>query len=268
MSTNLLNSLGAGMTPASVGADNRLAVANKNAGPFYGCEILASPFGHQDSFHDDMAKRISSWKLDTIGAGAANSFGLTAPTATDPLLLTVVSGTGGSNTGQQAQGSDGSTATALARFFARTDNLIHFETRFKVSAVGANCGSRIIGLANITTTLQNAGATVNAALTDGIYFYHTNGSSILKAVVRRAGVNNVDRSISTTLAADTWYTLGFRFNTNGISWFLDGVEVGDDFGGAAWSPNAAMTPSLSVIGGNATTRSITVQRLSCFQEAI
>lgn len=264
MSANLAAAIALGLVSAGLGPDTRNGVMNKASGPFYGHEPFGPAFGFQEGLSDADAKKINMWKLDTLGSGTANAFALIPPTASAQAALELQSGTGGAGTGQQVQSSNGATTTAFARWFAKSDQYIHGEIAFKVGDVNAGL---LIGLTEVNTAVLSSASAIGAAA--GIFAFKATGAQDLSGIVRRGGVSNSVTQLvaGASFAASTVYKVGFRFDTRGGSWFINDQEIGVDFGGSAWDPNAALAFSVAVAANAGVNRVLTVYRLPCFQEA-
>jgi hypothetical protein len=268
MSVDGRNTISCGIVGEGVGLDPLEASLPYKSGILRGLQPLGGQVGLADMLTDNQLNNITMWKPDQqfTGSAAATPIALVNPTATDPLLLRVTGPTDGSDIlgNTQLQSSNGAVGTALARFFARSGNLVHFLARARWNSSG---GATLIGLTNVGTTLLAAAGTVSANITDGIYFYRAPGSTTITAFVRRGGANKQTQVITTTAAINTFYTLGFRVDAVGSCIFsLDGVEFSLTLASdGSDAPNAAL--ALTIIqGGNA--RTLDLQRMFAAQEAI
>jgi hypothetical protein len=204
-----------------------------------------------------------------LNTPTAAGLALVAPTATDPSILRLTSGTGGNNTGQQAQESNDWGTTAWARYFPRvgasgeSDN-IHWYCSFRVSE--ATNDNFIIGLAPVSATLLTAGSAFNTATFIGVQ--KLAAGTTMNGIIRVASVNTSTIALTTAFAANTWYDLEFRVISNAtaanssIEWWLNGVRSTATLA----MPAAALAPSIAITGADGTTRTMDFRAIACCQE--
>jgi hypothetical protein len=262
MSYNMTNIIAGGDLPSN-------ALNPLDASFPWSSQALAGvqPFGLYDGSTDgyrwpDLAEN-TKWVPTNIGSPTAASAAMVAPTSTVGQTLQVASGTA-SATGCQIQSSDGSVSTALAKFFARAGNLIHYFTLFKLNNVNAGF---LMGLTEVNVAVLSTAGAILA--TDGIFLHKAPGASAdINLIVRRGGSTTSTTQIVAAANLDTaFHSIGWRFDTTfGEVWF-DGIRTGIDLSGGTYQPNAALVFTNAVVTNAAVSRILTLQGTCGFQEA-
>jgi hypothetical protein len=209
----------------------------------------------------DLAEN-TAWVATSIGSTTSPSAAVVAPTSALAQTYQIATGTA-STTGYQVQSSDGG-SNALAKFFARAGNLIHYFTLFKLNNVNAGF---LMGLTEVNVAVLSTAGAILA--TDGIFLHKAPGASAdINLIVRRGGSTTSTTQLVAAANLDTaFHSIGWRFDTTfGEVWF-DDIRTGIDLSGGSYQPNAALAFTNAVVTNAALSRILTLQGLCGFQEA-
>jgi len=107
-----------------------------------------------------------------------------------------------------------------------------FECRVKTNTITDDDGGFFVGLTQPGEAKDAGGAMAagGASLSDVDYigFARLSGDGdALKYAYNEATSGTAQSGAAKTIAADTWYRLGFCVRDNEIRWYVDGVDVGD-----------------------------------------
>ena len=124
-----------------------------------------------------------------------------------------------------------------ANFVPKAGRTIFFEARVKVADTFDEA-QLFIGLGNIETAII---ASSTVATTSHIAFTTVTDDGILLSNIEKAGVG--DTGTGTTIAEDTWVTLGFKVNgLTDVTFYVNGAAVYKNTTTTA-IPNVALSPS-------------------------
>lgn len=137
-----------------------------------------------------------------------------------------------------------------AAFTFTAGKKLFFRARFKVS--DATQSDLVIGLQVVDTTPLD--------VTDGIYFLKADGSAAVSVVCRKnATTGSTSAAGITTLANDTFVTLGFAYDGEGrVAYAVDGNVVGSLDASSAYLPDADCTVSFALQNGEAAAKTMTL----------
>ena len=133
-----------------------------------------------------------------------------------------------------------------------------FRCRFKVS--DATQSDIVIGLQVVDTTPLD--------VTDGVYFLKADGSTAISVVCRKnATTGSTSASSITTLADDTYISLGFAYDGEGTVFYeVNGSVVGSLDASSAYLPDADCTVSFALQNGEAAAKTMTVDYIYAAKE--
>lgn len=137
-----------------------------------------------------------------------------------------------------------------AAFTFTAGKKLFFRCRFKVS--DATQSDLVFGLQVVDTTPLD--------VTDGVYFLKADGSAAVSVVCRKnASTGSTSASAITTLANDTFVTLGFAYDGEGkVAYEVNGNVVGSLDATSAYLPDTTCTVSFALQNGEAVAKTMTV----------
>lgn len=133
-----------------------------------------------------------------------------------------------------------------------------FRCRFKVS--DATQSDLVIGLQVVDTTPLD--------VTDGVYFLKADGSTAVSAICRKnATTGSTSASSITTLADDTFVTLGFAYDGEGtVAYEVNGNVVGSLNASSTYLPDTTCTVSFALQNGEGAAKTMTVDYIFVAKE--
>jgi hypothetical protein len=265
---NQLNVLSAGLLGFSTAPDATESVMPTASRALAGFAPFGYLAGKWEGWADYELKNLNRWKPDNIGTPTAAAFQVQPPTSTDPVRLRIVSGSAVS-TGLQAQTSDGTVSTALAKIFPKAGQFQHVGFRYRPSATSSS--GFLIGLTEINVSVVTTAGAINAA--NGIFIHKAVGSQTVNLIVRVASATVVTIPLTTTNTANQWYECWYRFDSNALTvWFLD-VTAGTqtiqtvDTSGSFAVPAAALAGTFAAVNGASGGTTVDLQTAFAFAEA-
>ena len=120
-------------------------------------------------------------------------------------------------------------------------------------------------------TLQDAfaglcitNATLEAGMTDGLYFRKLNGSTILYLIAEK---DSAETALACcTMVADTWVTAEYLYLNGTLTVYINGVEVGEIANSDVNFPDDEyLTPSLASKNGEADSKTMNIDWIRCIQ---
>lgn len=137
-----------------------------------------------------------------------------------------------------------------AAFSFTAGKKLFFRCRFKVS--DATQSDLVFGLQVVDTTPLD--------VTDGVYFLKADGSTAVSVVCRKnATTGSTSATSITTLANDTFVTLGFAYDGEGkVAYAVNGAVVGSLDASSAFLPDANCTVSFALQNGEAVAKTMTL----------
>lgn len=140
------------------------------------------------------------------------------------------------------------------------------KARFKVS--DATQSDLAIGLIVVDTTIL--GSTGGDGVTDGIFFQKDDGSTTLSVYCQKNTTTGQTTATVGTLTSDTFVTVGWYYDgtgsTTSLKVYVNDVQVATLDGSSTYFPDAALTPSIALLNGEAVAKTLTVDYIVVSQE--
>lgn len=181
-------------------------------------------------------------------------------------------------------------AGALGGLFAsisgsQAPRLTVFEARVRMSSVADDVGAYFVGLGQAGSATADHKVDNTGVLADrnfiGFNTVHTNGgtagtNALLNTQYRRSGQAQQSVGSAVTIAANTWYKLGFVYDpleSDRVKFFINNVQQGTTLSAAAvaatlFPSNGRMTFVAGVKNGSAAAASLDIDWWAFYQDAV